>query len=90
MKVFFSILLFAFMTAFAFAEQGTMSTDDTIPSQSEASMSGTDDEEIVDPQAMEERGFDRTPEEVQIDEDSYDPAEIDQERMDEYNEEVQY
>ncbi len=80
MQIVISILLLALVSFAAFSEQGTMSTDDTTTSQSEASLSGTTDEEI---EAQEE--------EVRIEDDEFDPnVEIDEERMDEYQEEVQY
>lgn len=84
----FSILLFALLTFAAFSEQGTMSTDDTAASQAEASMSGTTDEEL-EAQAQEE--------EVQlIEKEEYDPSmedpieiELDKDKMDLYEEEVE-
>lgn len=80
MQIVISILLLALVSFAAFSEQGTMSTDDTSTSQAEASLSGTTDEDI---EAQEE--------EVRIEDDEFDPnVEIDEERMDEYQQEVQY
>lgn len=72
------------MTAFA---QGTMSTDDTAASQGDASLSGTVDEEI-----------DLREEEVQMQEEKFDPSydnepieiEMEEERMEQPEEEVSY
>ncbi len=80
MQIVISILLLALVSFAAFSEQGTLSTDDTTASQAEASLSGTTDEEM---EAQEE--------DVRIEDDEFDPnVEIDEERMDEYQEEVQY
>lgn len=85
MKLFtlFTFLLMA-MTAFG---QGTMSTDDTAASQGDASLSGTSEEEI-----------DLREEEVQMQEEKFDPSydndpieiEMEQERMEQAEDEISY
>ena len=84
MKYIISIFMLTLMPLSAFAEQGTMTPDDSETRQSEASMSGTTDEELV-PQE----------EEVQlIEKEEYDPMEepieieLDQDKMDRYQEDV--
>lgn len=87
MHLLFSILIFALLTFAAFSEQGTVSTDDTEASQAEASISGSSDENI---EAQDE-------EEVQlIEKEEYDPSmddpieiELDKDKMDLYEEEVE-
>lgn len=81
-----SFLIFGLFSFAALGEQGTLSTDNTEASQAAASMSGYEEQEDVD---LRE-------EEVQLQEDDYDPSvddrpvevELDQQKMDEYNEEV--
>jgi hypothetical protein len=89
MHILISMLLFILVSFAAFSEQGTMSTDDTTASQSEASMSGTTDDELAPVEAQEE--------EIRIEDDEYDPSmqddeslEIDEEKMQKYRNEVQY
>jgi hypothetical protein len=81
MHILISILLFALVSFAAFSEQGTMSTDDTREAQAPASISGTTD-----------KGIEAQEEEVRIEDDEYDPegAEIDEEKMEQYQQEVQY
>jgi hypothetical protein len=81
MHILISILLFALISFAAFSEQGTMSTDDTREAQAPASLSGTTDQ-----------GIEAQEEEVRIDDDEYDSdnVEIDEEKMDQYQQEVQY
>lgn len=85
MQILISILMFVLMSFATFYEQGTMSTDDTRESRAEASLSGVKD---VEPYEAQE-------EEVRIEDDEYDPnsdpnTEIDEEKMQEYQNEVQY
>lgn len=83
---FITLITFLLMTMTAFA-QGTMSTDDTAASQGDASLSGTTEEEM-----------DLREEEVQMQEEKFDPSydndpieiEMEQERMEETEDEVSY
>ena len=84
MQILISILLL-FIVGFTMYEQGTMSTDDTREARAEASLSGVKNVEPVEAQE----------EEVRIEDDEYDPdqdpnTEIDEEKMQEYQKEVQY
>ena len=84
MKKFLTMVITLFLSFPILAEQGTMSTDDTSASDAEASMSGTADEEI-----------DLREEEVQMQEEKFDPTmddepiiiEQDAEELEEYEEE---
>lgn len=85
MQILLSMMIFAFISLTALA-QGTMSTDDSVTSEAEASLSGYTEDEL-----------DLREEEVQMQEEHYDPTiddrpieiEMDQELMDEYNQEVE-
>lgn len=84
MQILISILLL-FLAGFTMYEQGTMSTDDTRESRAEASLSGVKNVQPIEAQE----------EEVKIEDDDYDPdkdtnTEIDQEKMQQYQNEVQY
>ena len=84
MKKLLTLMITLFLSFPILAEQGTMSTDDTSASDAEASMSGTADEEI-----------DLREEEVQMQEEKFDPTmddepiiiEQDAEELEEYEEE---
>lgn len=64
MHLILAMVIFLLLSFAAFSEQGTWSTDDTVPSQSDASLSGASQEELV------------KEEEVQlIEKEEYDPME---------------
>lgn len=85
MHLLFAILIFSLLSIAALGEQGTMSTDDSSVSGSAASLSGFNEDQI-----------DLRDEEVQMQEDDYDPSvdskpievESDKEKMDQYQDEV--
>lgn len=63
MHILLAFLLFAILSVAALGEQGTMSTDDSEASGSEASLSGFNEDQL-----------DLREEEVQLQEDDYDPS----------------
>lgn len=88
MQILISILLL-FLAGFTMYEQGTMSTDNTPESRASASLSGVKNVEPIEAQE----------EEVKIEDDEYDEnspqniksnTEIDEEKMEEYQNEVHY